>query len=126
MDDGQIAQQVQNEFGTEGITEERLKEQANKNYAYLKQKYGEWEIYGKESSIIKVRIVDYRNALFGGITQAYLILTIVFFTSAIVFGKIVFPQLSKTCLSANKQMADLAAIQTSEIVKEKKNKGEWF
>lgn len=126
MDNGQIAQQVQNEFGTEGITEERLKEQANKNYVYLEKKYGEWEIYGQESSIIKVDIIDYRNALFGGITQAYLILTIVFFTSAIVFGKLVFPLLTKTYRAANEQMADLAAIQTSEIVKEKKNKGEWF
>lgn len=103
-----------------------LTEQARENYNYLKGKYKEWEIYGNDSSMVKIKIIDYRNALFGNIIKVYLILTLVFLATAIILGKIVFPQLAKMCTSANDQMADLAAIQTSEIVKEKKNKGEWF
>lgn len=128
MDKGQIAQQVQNEFGTEGITEERLKEQAEKNYEYLESKYGLWEIYGQESSMIKVRIVNYQEALFGEVIQAYLILTIIFFTSAIVFGKIVLPMLSKMYTNNNEQMVDLATLQTQETVQAIKTEktGGWF
>lgn len=75
---------------------------------------------------LQIKYVDISKAFFNGASKTFLTLTIVSFVASVIFGKIVFPQLSKTYLSANEQMADLAAIQTSEIVKEKKNKGEWF
>jgi len=75
---------------------------------------------------LQIKYIDISKAFFNGASKTFLILAIVSFVASVLFGKIVLPLLTKTYISANEQMANLAAIQTSEIVKEKKNKGEWF
>lgn len=94
------------------------------NYDLLKEKWGVWEI--ASVSGVSIEYVNIQKAFFNGASETYLILAVVFLVAAIALGKILFPQLCNMYKSANEQMADLAAIQTSEIVKEKKNKGDWF
>lgn len=99
-------------------------EQIAQNYQILAEQWGEMTITNVGG--FQIKYIDINKAFFNGASITYLVLTIIMFTMAIILGKIVLQQLAKMYTSANTQMADLAAIQTQEMIKEKKDKKEWF
>ena len=105
-------------------------EEIEKNYAYLVEKWGEWEIIGEGSSGLIIRYVDVRSALFSGLMVTYSILTGVSILLAILIGKIVFPQLSKLYSDNNSEMVDVATLKSAakidELSKNKNSTKEWF
>lgn len=103
-------------------------EQLETNYKYLVDKWGEWEIVGANSAGLVVRYVDVGKALFSGLMITFSTLTVVSFSLAIVFGKIVFPLLAKHFENNNNEMVDLATLKSATQIDEisKKTKKEWF
>ena len=96
------------------------------NYAYLVDKWGEWEIVGAGSAGLVIRYVDVGRALFSGLMITFSTLTIIFFCVAIVFGKIVFPLLAKHFENSNKEMVDLATLKSATQIDEITKRKEWF
>lgn len=102
------------------------------NYTYLISKYDEWQISGTTGSLVSFKTVDYRNAIFAGVSTIYLTLSIIFFCLAIIIGKILFPSLSKMYKNANDELVDISSLRTAETVNEmagkktKKKEKEWF
>lgn len=105
-------------------------EQIEENYAYLVQKWGEWEIVGAGTSGLVIRYVDVRNALFSGLMITYTILTIICVVLSIIFGKVLFPQLSKLFSDNNSEMVDIATLKSAakidEMSNNKNSTKEWF
>jgi len=61
--------------------------------------------------------------------KIFLWLVPIFLIASIVLGKFLFPGLVKMYKGANEEMADIASIQTNEIVKKKESEskgGAWF
>lgn len=105
-------------------------EQIEENYAYLVQKWGEWEIVGAGTSGLVIRYVDVRNALFSGLMITYTVLTIICVALSIVLGKVLFPQLSKLFSDNNSEMVDIATLKSAakidEMSNNKNSTKEWF
>lgn len=106
-------------------------EQIAENYKLLVEKWGEWEIVGADSVGLVIRYVDIRNALFSGLMITYTILCVVSLVLAVVIGKILFPQLSKSFVSNNDELVDMTTLQNAQKIdemakKQKENKKEWF
>lgn len=105
-------------------------EQIEENYAYLVEKWGEWEIVGAGTSGLVIRYVDVRNALFSGLMITYTILTIICVVLSIIFGKVLFPQLSKLFSDNNSEMVDIATLKSAakidEMSNNKNSTKEWF
>lgn len=101
-------------------------EEIAEHYKYLVEKWGEWEIVGADSAGLVIRYVDIRNALFSGLMITYTILTAVSLLLAIVFGKIVFPQLAKLYSNNNDEMVDVATLKSAQKIEEMTSKKEWF
>lgn len=100
-------------------------EEIQRNYAFLIAKWGEWEIIGAESAGLVIRYVNIGNALFSGLMMLHATLSFVMFMISVVFGKIVFPLLSKHYKSTNEEMVDLATLQSASQI-DKLSKKEWF
>lgn len=105
-------------------------EQIEENYAYLVQKWGEWEIVGAGTSGLVIRYVDVRNALFSGLMITYTVLTIICIALSIVLGKVLFPQLSKLFSDNNSEMVGIATLKSAakidEMSNNKNSTKEWF
>lgn len=106
-------------------------EQIAKNYEYLVNKWGEWEIVGAGSAGLVIRYVDVRTAMFSGLMITYTILCIISILCAVIFGKILFPQMAKLYKNNNDEMVDVATLKSAQQIEEftrKKNKDkeEWF
>lgn len=97
-------------------------EQIAQNYQALVERWGEMHV--TEFGSFQIKYIDIQKAFFNGASITYLTLAIVFLVAAIALGKILFPQLCNMYKSANDQLADLAAIQTQEVIKRKEK--EWF
>ena len=97
------------------------------NYNMLKEKWGEWTIFGDEAAGMSIRYINVAKALFSGLMKTFTTLTLVFFLAAIIIGKIILPNLCKMYTDGNEQLVDLATLKTMEQVKElKEKKKEWF
>jgi len=104
------------------------------NYLQLKDKWGEWTVFGDDGAGISVKYINVGKALFSGLMKTFTTLTFVFFLMAIVLGKIVFPMLINMYTDSNNQLVDLATLKTMEQVNEmsgkkekiKKTEKEWF
>ena len=105
-------------------------EQIEENYAYLVQKWGEWEIVGAGTSGLVIRYVDVRNALFSGLMITYTDFTIVSLALSVILGKVLFPQLSKLYSDNNSEMVDVATLKSAakidEMTNNKNSEKEWF
>ena len=105
-------------------------EQIEENYAYLVQKWGEWEIVGAGTSGLVIRYVDVRNALFSGLMITYTVFTIFSLALSVILGKVLFPQLSKLYSDNNSEMVDVATLKSAakidEMTNNKKSEKEWF
>lgn len=93
------------------------------NYNMLVSKWGEWQIGTRG---ISARYINVANALFSGLMVVYVSLTIAAFLSAIVFGKIVFPSLSKMYKNRNEEMVDLATLKSAGQIDKIAKSKEWF
>jgi hypothetical protein len=98
------------------------------NYNMLKEKWGEWILFGDEGTGISVKYINVGNALFSGLMITFGTITIISFFLAIIIGKFLLPMLSKMYTNNNEQMVDLATLQTQESIKELKSEKmeEWF
>lgn len=97
------------------------------NYQSLVEKWGEWELVGENTAGLAIRYVDIRSALFSGSMIIFVILSAVFFVCAIVFGKIMFPLLSKHYENTNAELVDMATLKSAEQINEmSKSRKEWF
>lgn len=103
-------------------------EEIRQHYTELIDKWGEWEIVGKDGAGIVVRYVDVRNAMFSGLAITFGSLMFVSLLFAIVFGKIVFPLLKKHYENTNDELVDIATLQSAAQINEmtKSKKKEWF
>jgi hypothetical protein len=96
------------------------------NYQQLVEKWGEWNL-GRGGGAFSVRYIDVGNALFSGLMITFTTLSIVSFTIAIVFGKIIFPLLAKYFKGNNEEMVDMATLKSAaQIDKISNSKKEWF
>lgn len=104
------------------------------NYAMLKERWGERELFGGEGAGISVTYIDIGAALFSGLMVTFTALTIVFFLLAIILGKILLPMLGNMYKNNNDELVDITTLRTMEQVNElsgkkdknKKVKKEWF
>lgn len=103
-------------------------EEIAEHYAYLVDKWGEWEIVGADSAGLVIRYVDIRNALFSGLMITYTVLTVVSVILSIVLGKIIFPQFAKVFTDNNDELVDVATLKSAQKIDEitQKSKKEWF
>ncbi len=105
-------------------------EQLEENYAYLVEKYGEWKIIGRSSSVFSISFINIKAALFSGYMKTFLVLSVVCFLAAIILGKVLFPKLAQYFTNSNQDMANIATLRTNEAVMKLKNKEnkdkEWF
>lgn len=108
------------------------REEISDNYIELSNKYGEWVVIGYDGSAFEVRFIDIKKAMFGGLMKTYLVLTVVSFGVSYIVGKKLFPSLAEYYKDANQDAANLAMLNTEEILleerkeKKKKNEGGWF
>lgn len=94
------------------------------NYKMLAARWGEWEIAGGIG--FTVRYIDVGKALFSGLMVTYGILVVISLCSALIFGKVVFPLLSKMYKNNNEELVDMATLKSaSQIDQISKSKG-WF
>lgn len=104
-------------------------EEIAEHYAYLVEKWGEWEIVGANNAGLVIRYVDVRNAMFSGLMVTFTVLTIVSIAVNFILTKVVFPQLIKMYTKNNDELVDVATLKSAakidEIVKNKETK-EWF
>lgn len=98
------------------------------NYEALKERWGEWILFGNEGTGISVKYINVGNALFSGLMITFGTITIISFSLAIIIGKFLLPMLSKMYTNNNEQMVDLATLQTQETVQAIKTEktGGWF
>lgn len=109
-------------------------EELQENYAYLVEKWGEWEIVGEGAAGIIVRYVNIGNALFSGLAITFAMATFISFVIAVVFGKIIFPLLRNHYKNSNDELVDVATLQSAAQIDkmtkskhlEKGEKKEWF
>lgn len=98
------------------------------NYNVLKDRWGEWTLFGDEGTGVSIKYINIGKALFSGLMITFITLTIIFLSLAIIIGKFLLPMLSKMYENNNEQMVDLATLQTQESIKEIKSEktGGWF
>ena len=96
------------------------------NYAYLVEKWGEWEIIGADSAGLVIRYVNVGNALFSGLMITFSTLSFVSFCAAILFGKIMFPLLAKHFINSNEEMVDMATLRSASQIEQISKTKEWF
>ena len=102
-------------------------EEIQKHYAELIDRWGEWEIVGKDEAGIVVRYVDIRNAMFSGVAMTFGVFMFLSFVVAIIFGKIVFPLLKRHYEDSNEELVDITTLQSAAQINEmSKSKKEWF
>lgn len=104
------------------------------NYNILKEKWGEWILFGEGNLGINVKYINISKALFSGLMIIFTILTFIFILSIIIINKIILPILIKMYTDNNNELVDIATLKTLEQVNEisgkkeknKKPKKEWF
>lgn len=104
------------------------------NYNMLREKWGEWVLFGDEGAGISVKYINVGAALFSGLMITYTTLTLIFFLLAIIIGKILLPMLTNMYKNDNDELIDITTLRTMEQVNElsgkkeknKKTKKEWF
>lgn len=84
-------------------------EQLRENYNFLVNKYGEWVIGG--SAGFTITFVNVGNALFSGLMVVSVILSLVFFVSAFVLGKWLFPRLANQIMEENQEMVNMTILK---------------
>lgn len=85
-------------------------EELSQNYAYLLEKYGEWRI-GNGGAGFLVNFINIGNALFSGLMITNCILAVVFFVSAFVLGKWLFPKIAEQILIDNQDMVNMVVLK---------------
>ena len=80
------------------------------NYSLLVQKYGEWVI-GTGNNGFTITFINIGNALFSGFMIVSLVFSLVFFVSAFVLGKWLFPTISKQIIEDNQEMVNLTILK---------------
>ena len=100
-------------------------EELAENYQILIDKWGEWEIIGAGQAGLVVRYVNIANALFSGLMIIFCTLSAISFVCALVFGKLIFPLLSKHYINANNELVDMATLKSATQI-DKLSKKEWF
>lgn len=99
--------------------------QLAENYAALVEKWGEWEIVGAGTAGLVIRYVDVGNALFSGLMMMFCTLTVISFICALLFGKVVFPLLTRHYENSNRELVDLSTLKSAAQI-DKLSKKEWF
>lgn len=84
-------------------------EQLRENYNFLVNKYGEWVIGG--SAGFTITFINIGNALFSGLMVVSVILSLVFFVSAFVLGKWLFPRLANQIMEENQEMVNMTILK---------------
>lgn len=101
--------------------------EVKEHYQALVSKWGEWNVVGGDSSLLAVRYVNVRNAMFSGLMTTYCILACITFSCAIILGKIIFPILSRHYENSNAELVNVATLQSAQQIAEmSKHKGDWF
>lgn len=120
---------------TDLLDKEKYNElELKENYLQLKEKWGEWTVFGDDGAGMSIKYINVGKALFSGLMKTFTILTFVALLLAVALGKIVFPMLINMYSDSNNQLVDLATLKTMEQVNEisgkkekiKKLKKEWF
>ena len=88
------------------------------NYSMLKDKWGEWTVFGDDGAGISIKYINVAKALFSGLMKTYTTLTCLFFVAAISLGKIILPMLLNMYTDGNSQLIDIATLKTMEQVNE--------
>ena len=92
-------------------------EELQANYEFLIEKYGEWVI-GNGGAGFVITFVNIKNAVFSGMFIVNFILSIVFFASAYILGKWIFPKISSQVLLDNQDMVNLTILKNTDNKKE--------
>ena len=107
---------IKNSFGNVAEIIEKLNskiytgEELRANYEYLIEKYGEWMI-GNGGAGFTILFVNIKNALFSGIMVISIILSLVFFVSSVVLGKLLLPRISEQLIQDNQDMVNLEVLK---------------
>lgn len=110
---------VKNSFGnireiTELLeTDTHTGEELQANYAMLTDKYGEWVI-GNGNNGFQLVFINIKKAVFSGFMISCAVLSLFFFISAYLFGKWIFPYLSKKIAQDNQDMVNLTILDNKE------------
>lgn len=108
---------IKNSFGNVAEIIDKLNskaytgEELRANYQYLIDKYGEWVI-GNGGAGFTITFVNIKNAVFSGIMIASIVLSIVFFVSAVVLGKVLLPRIAEQLREDNQDMVNLEVLKT--------------
>lgn len=93
-------------------------EELRQNYAFLTEKWGEWEIIGQDSAGIVIRYVNVGKAFFSGMAILFIGLTFISLVISITVGKIIFPLLKKHYDNTNNELVDIATLQSAAQIAE--------
>jgi hypothetical protein len=99
--------------------------EVTQNYAYLVNKWGEWQIVDGGAGI-SIKYIDIGNAMFSGLMITFSTLTLITLVAAIVLGKIMFPLLAKHYKNCNEEMVDMATLTSASQINEISKRKEWF
>lgn len=108
---------IKNSFGNVAEIIDKLNsrvytgEELRANYEYLIEKYGEWMI-GNGGAGFTISFVNIKNALFSGIMVISIILSLVFFVSSVVLGKLLLPRISEQLIQDNQDMVNIEVLKT--------------
>lgn len=108
---------IKNSFGNVAEIIDKLNskaytgEELRANYQYLVEKYGEWVI-GNGGAGFEIMFINIKNAVFSGIMFVCLILSVVFFVSSVVLGKVLLPKISQQLIQDNQDMVNLEVLKT--------------
>lgn len=95
------------------------------NYAYLVEKWGEWETDAGTGGFT-IRYIDIGRALFSGLMIMYSTFTVVSLCIALIFGKMMFPLLAKYFKNNNEEMVDMATLKSASQIDAISKSKEWF
>lgn len=88
-------------------------EQLQTNYAYLINKYGEWVI-GNGGNGFTISFVNIGKAVFSGLMLTNIFLSLVFFLSSYILGKLVLPKISNQILLDNQDMVNIKVLKDKD------------
>ena len=88
-------------------------EELRANYQYLIEKYGKWTI-GNGGAGFDVTFINIGKALFSGLAIINFVFSIVFFASAFVFGKFLFPKISQHIEQKNDKMFKVTVLRNQK------------
>lgn len=87
-------------------------EELNRNYNYLLEKYGEWNI-GNGGNGFAIQFVNIGKALFSGLMITNSVLCVVFFASAFIIGKWFMPMMANKIIKDNQDMVNLTILKNN-------------